>query len=277
MFTCGLNVSPEEIVRSGIVRNAVDLCVAGYIKYIGAQASGKVAVANTTGDLAFTHGAVGAEVADTTVNPGGVTPGTIDLSADAATFTAIDQLVNASDNWEWWYESALPTDATEASGTAKIINNVAATQAKVDGGYNLLIDTSAALWHAIGITSQGQSSNPGNFDANVYHEITHIDVGSTYSSGTSILYIYEIDDRAGTVTTLATMTGAATTEYLHIPGGAVAVVSDGVFYPIYNTMNKRIVVKLVNDTAMTAAYMAVYAGTYRYGPGTRKSKLWSEY
>lgn len=270
MITLPYGLDPRDFIRSSIRREAVDKCVAFGLRYKGAQASGKVAIANTTGDMSFTHGAVGSEVADTTVNPSGGTPGTIDLSGEGLTFLGVSQLVNASANWELWPKCALPTDVIEAAGTAKIINNIAATQCKLDAGYDVLIDTSAALYHSIGITRNGSSVYPHRHDAGVYHEITKIAVTTTYASGTSIIYVYEVDDFLGTATLMSVggIAAAATT---------VEKVLGDASYALYNNSGRRLVVKVVNSAAMTAADMEVWYGTYVHTPSARKSKMWSNY
>jgi len=255
-------IAPNEFPAATIRRSAVDTCKAFALKYIGSESTATVAIANTTGDIAFVAGGA----ADTTVNPGGGTPGTIDLSADAATFALIQTIVDASPNWEYIPLCARPEDASEASGTSKIINNISATSATIDGGYVVKIDTSAALYHSVEVTKNGQSSDPHGFDAGWFHQIELIRATTTFGSGTSTIQVYSVEDRAQTSTLLTTFAAGATTVEAKHP-------ADGNPYPLVSAEGRRLIVKVLNSAAMTAADLAVSYRSYQFGPGIRKAKL----
>lgn len=264
-----LGVEPAFVDRGIITSAGADAVVALYLRYIGEEASGKVAIANTTGDMSFTHGDVGSEAADTTVNPAGGVAGTIDLSGEAATFQALAELVNASANWELIPVGYLPTDATEASGTAKIVNNVSATQAKTATGMAVYFDRSASLHHSIGITANGPSSEPHGFDAGMRNIINLLSVTLTYSSGTHLVKVYEVDDIEGTATELASFSAAATTVALTRP-------TSGTPGTLWQSEGKRLVVKQVSTTAEPSAWTyEIHWERYQTGPGIRKSKMWA--
>jgi hypothetical protein len=259
-----------EFIRRGVQKvTTADGSIACYIKYIGSEASGKIAFANTTGDISCTHGAVGSEVADTTVNPNGGTAGTIDLSAEAATFAALKAIFDATPNWELIPAGYLPGDATEASGTAKILNNIAATSAKIDGGYPVYFDRSASLYHGIGITNCRQSSVPHCHDGQVRHIIDYIAVTLTYSSGTHTIYVYEVDDVAASSTQLFSTAAAATTVAFKLP-------VSGTPDPTFTAESKRLVLKQISSTAEPTVWdFEVHYESWKLGPGMNKKKLYS--
>lgn len=236
-------------VEKGITLNPIvkytsaDVAKLFGIRYIGDEASGLIDTATTTSDLIFTHGDLGSEAADTSVAGNG----TIDLSGEAATFAAIKAQIDSSPNWEFWYLGALPTDASEASGTGKILDLGSATQAKTDAGVIFYGDRSATLYHVAGITRNGPSVGLHNTDAGCKISVRYIEVTLTYSDGNHSVILYEVDDAAGTATALATWTAAATTETLKIPiSGTPAIIS--------SVYGKRLVVKQLSDTAEPTAW-----------------------
>jgi len=260
----------ETLMKASERKDAVDTCVAGYLKYKGEEDSGLVTIAVTTGDMSFKHGATGSEVADTTVNPTGTTPGPIDLSTEAATFAPLGRLVNFSANWEWWWHAALPTEATEDSGTAKIVNNLTDQQCKLANGYAVLIDTDPAFWHSVAVTAWGPSSDPHGFDAGWYHQIEYINAGSTFASGASVLKIYAVnDDRWNpTVEELYSFTMTSpTAKYLPKLDER---------WPIYNVEGKRFVLKIENTLAMTLPTLEIFFGSCKCAPGVRRGKLFDQ-
>lgn len=261
-FLYDYRVSLDQLGSSAIRRAAVDLCVVGTVYYTGSLATPKIAIAATTGDISLTHGA---DAADTTFAGNG----TCDLSTEGATFVALKRQFDATPNWHLALECVLPGDATEAAGTAKIINNVSATGVPTTG-YAILVDTSTALYHAIGITHNGDPTEPHNHDAGVMNVLMSVRATTTYGSGTSIINIYEVNDVAGTSTFKFSIAAGATT----VEGGQP---SAGTLAAIQSSDGFRIVCKVVNSAAMTAADMTVYFKQGAFGPGMRAAKLWCQY
>lgn len=105
------------------------------VRYIGSQISGTVEV-NAGGDILFKHGALGAEAADTTVS----TDGTITVAGAAEdTFGEVVDVINLSANWE-----AVLVDVARSHTSTDALKVQAATQAKVNAGLQLVLDTDTA-------------------------------------------------------------------------------------------------------------------------------------
>lgn len=270
-----INLCPrcgEALQLGAEIVEAVDSCVAGYIRYKGDEVSGIITITATTGDIVFEHGAAGAEVADTTVNPNGSTPGTIDLSTEAATFSPLQRLINLSPNWEWIWHAALPSEATEDSGTAKIVNNLADQQCKIAAGFAIKIDTDPAFWHSVAVTASGPSTDPHAFDAGWYHQIDYINAISTFASGTSLLKVIAVnDDRFDPTETELYSFGMTTATAKYLP-------KENERYPLFNNAKTggRLVVKILNSAALSVPTLEIFFGSCKCGIGVRKEELWDQ-
>lgn len=185
-----------------------DVCPGYVIQYVGSSASGKVQVVVTTGDLVFIHGAVDAEVADTSV--GG--DGTIDISADGsapATAIEVEDLINASPNWRARMIGLLPDDVMTG-----LLLTRASTQAKVAAGIELFIDGSVLLfmsWAVTGtqfnslVVEDGKSNTNGLvIDESCENWLDYAEILNTFASDSSVFKVYECAHGAATGTLLFT-------------------------------------------------------------------------
>lgn len=255
---------PEDWVN-GVKRIvSIDTGVGGYIRYKGSAATATIDIANTTGDITLKE----ATVADVTVNPAGTTPGTIDLSAEATTWGAVADLVNASPNWEMYLTGARRALTVCNAGAGHIVFAITAGDCKTATGYPVLVLASVVLSCPLGITFNGPSTGVHNHDANCLHRILQITGTFTYSgSGTQTIKVYACDDAAKTETLLDTILSATSTSANTIPGTVLGA-------PIYSQKGVRIVVESVAASGtFTAAVMTVTHESLKYGPGIRKANL----
>lgn len=128
---------------------AVSTDVGLIVKYVGTSQSGLVAVDAATGDLTFTSGVLGAEVADTSFEcpiAGGL-GGVIDVSDPACdSFGEVINTINGnctgcnSSNWR-----AVVVDALFADTSVNTLITLSATAAGRPAGLALLKDTTVAL------------------------------------------------------------------------------------------------------------------------------------
>lgn len=190
-----------------------DTSVGMIAQYVGSEASGKIQVVVTTGDLVFIHGDVGSEAADTSV--GG--DGTIDISADGsapATAIEVEDLINASPNWRARMTGLLPDDVMTGLLLVK-----ASTQAKVATGLDLQIDGSKLLLISHPITGvqfnslvkeDGKSNTNGlATDESVENWVDYVEILNTFASDSSEFKIYEVGH--GDATAVTRFTGDALT------------------------------------------------------------------
>lgn len=190
--------------------------VALVVKYIGSQASGKVQT--TAGAILFTHGAVGAEAADTTIGAPALN-GTIDITNTTAdTFGEVVDLINASANWIAYLVDVLRSDSANAStGSLTVIS---ATQAKVTGGLQLtkitskVLNISKALRYADypndGFKKDGKNVKFA-IEAGKWSEVLNVISTNTFVSGTSLIEIHAISRLDGTSRKIFSASGGATT------------------------------------------------------------------
>jgi len=241
------------------------------VRYIGDEDSGLVDIAST-GDMSFTHGDSGSEAADTTVNPGGDTPGTLDLyggTLDAfATYKSIVDMINASANWEAWLEGALPDDAPYTTTTGHMTEPASAAVATGANGYAVLTDDSDSKYCVAGLTKNGPSTLIHAGDSGIEWTCHRVIGKSTFASGTSALYLYECDDLAGTSTLLKSFTAGATTVEVAYPAETTpATENHG------HTIGKRLVAKLVNSAAMGTTRIAIHGKWRQVAPAAVKGKM----
>lgn len=259
------SIKPEEWKRQVVTRDGVDTNIGLMAKYIGAQASGTITTAATTGDLTFKHGALASEVVDATVGVAGV----LDLT-NYTTIQLVLQAINLSPNWEAWAVD-LPGDFLtniSAGNGIFIVGGVAATQAKVADGISapFLVDTSLATAETFqaGLTFNGPQNVPHANDGMSLHEIMKIIASSTFAGATDGLYIYECDDINGTKAQVAHFALASATPTTYGTGDE----------PLISTKGKRFVVQTKDASgAITAPKIEIFARSYHFGPGVRARRL----
>lgn len=263
------NIPPQDWVRQIVTRDGVDTNKVLGIKYIGAEASGLVTIAATTNDFTLEHGDLSSEAADATVGATGV----LDLTVYDTIIKLLTE-INTSPNWEAWAVD-LPGDYAlniSAGNGVFIVASPwnAAVQAKVAAGIFPLRDTSLGTIEdfGAGLTFNGPSSEPHGFDANVLHEILKIVAVATFGGATDGLYIYECNDVLGTKTEVAHFALVTATITTYGTGDE----------PLISARGRRLVV-IAKDAsgAITSPKIEVFSRSYAFGPGLRKSKLYSEY
>ena len=220
------------------------------VEYIGSEASGKVAVDAATGDIAFTHGAVGAEAADTTIGAPTLN-GTIDVSdASANTFGEVVDLINQSANWRAYLVDVLRSDTSVNTLATK-----SATQAKVSGGITLLKDTAVTLNLSLAIklaistasTDAVKSSGVVSFakELGKWSEVLRIVSNNTYGSGTSLIQVFAVNRLTGASVKVYERAGGATTVEQDLN------VSDGFGRGIASNPDEYLLVRMVGSAACT--------------------------
>ena len=243
-------------------------------KYVGAQASGTITI-GATGDMAFKHGVLSSEVADTTVNAAGDTPGTLDLyggTLDAfPTYKSIDDCVNLSPNWESRMIGALP-DAAPRTTTVGHFTEVTGGACKIYGGYLAKTDDSDSKYIVAGMTWMDDPTMMHYTDHQIAHCLQRIVALSTFT-GNSAIKVYACDDDAGTSDVLATFVAGATTVEVDYPDQGYPLPEDAI---LAQANGKRLVVELKNDTAMSVVRLRAEGYMYVIGPGVRKAAMWSE-
>ncbi len=259
---------PEEWIRTPVSNVGVDTNKVLGLRYIGSAASGLVTIAATTNDFTLEHGVLGAEAADATVGATGV--------LDLTTYTTIQKLLvemNSSPNWEA-VAIDLPgdylTNVSAGNGIFVVASPWnAAVQAKTSGMVYPLRETSLGTVEdfGVGITLNGPSSTPHNFDAQALHEILAIDASITMAA-TDGIYVYECDDLTGTkkeIAHYALVTATPTTF-----GNGIE--------PLLSVKGKRIVV-IAKDSSgpITAPTIVVTRRSMVFGPGMNKNKRRSAY
>lgn len=263
-------VPPQDMLSQIVTRDGVDTNKVVGIRYIGEEESGLVTIAATTNDFTFEHGVLSSEAADATVGATGV----MDLTVYSTIITFLNE-VNSSPNWEAWAVD-LPGDyaLNVSAGNGVFIVTApwdAAVQAKVAAGIFPLRDTSLGTIEdfGVGVTFNGPSSEPHGFDANVLHEIMKIVADATFGGATDGLYIYECNDILGTKKEVA--------HFALVSATPTTFGSDNE-PPLISARGRRLVV-IAKDAsgAITSPKLEVFKRSYAFGPGIRKSKLYSEY
>jgi hypothetical protein len=254
---------------------ADDTDVALLIKYVGTQASGTVAV--VAGDLLLKHGAVSAEIADTTITGCGATAGTLDV--DNAACNSLGELVdkiNTSANWRAVILDGLRSDVT--SGATLLA--LAATSASLSEGLVINWDTSVAFKASFAANAPRKissylSTGGGRIAAtlmpNVFQGkqcvIYHVNATSTYGSGTSAVQVVS-------VTPVNKSGGAVGTEVVQtvfsLAGGATTVnkvVIDSVSASgvgVLTNRDSKCLVRIVNSAAASAVLLNVFGVQFTY-------------
>lgn len=250
-------------VNGTITADDVDIAI--LIRYVGAQASGTVAV--TAGDLLLKHGVLSSEIADTTITGCGGTAGTLDVD-NAACDTMGETLdrINASANWR-----AVRLDAVRSDVLAGArLNALAATQANTVAGLGLVWDTNVAFMVTRALlplgfrTIEPYLGGPGgttitpNPWAGRQTYIQYFNGTSTYGSGTSTIQFIEDPISyapAGEV--------APSSVVFSVAGGGTAtnkIITDFAYVPFTCNPSVRCLVRINNSAA--ASVVTIVAGGY---------------
>lgn len=232
--------------------------VALKLSYVGSQASATVEV-SAAGDILFKHGVAGAEAADSTIQIGSAA-GTIDVSNAAGnTFGEVVDHINRSGNWKAYLVGALRADSSDAS-TGSLLAMSAKTISPLKASsplgvstqeISLYKDTSKVLNMSIRV---GVRSNVSGSEEKGAGEVYQIVSTNTFSSGTSKIQIYEIDEAAKTETKRYETAGGATTventkQFVQNGRGAFAVTGVG----------KHLLVRMIGSAACTGNIMVLGA------------------
>lgn len=259
--------------------SAVNTDVALVVRYIGNQVgngvSGTVTVA-AGGDITFKSGAYGSEAADTTLEcpVSGALGGVIDVSDTACdTLGEVVDIINASANWR-----AVILDGFRSDSSNDTLAAMSETKANVKSGLNLVWDAGVAFKSTIALTrlrsmtdylsgSAGTTLNPNPFSGSV----TSFIIGNektTFGSGTSTYAVSSCTER------YATTGGAETCTTLYSTAGGdttVAAVLDFRPYGLLGNKDSKLVVRVTNSAAMTAAVQYAYGLVWFYRGGNGNS------
>lgn len=191
---------------------ADDTSIAFYIKYVGDEASAKVGVHSSTGDIHMKIGDSGSEAASTaaTWKESGGTAGNWDVSdANGDTVAELIDAMNATGSYKIKLVNARREDKIGTTAKLKVLT---ATQCKTSAGVAVYWDTSACRHHSIRVGKTGfpSASNSKDTSQNGYKaqifRIAHKNTGSVVGT----VRVYEMNDR-GTSTEVYRQAAAATT------------------------------------------------------------------
>jgi len=204
---------------------ADDVDIAFKIRYVGAEASCKIAVA-ADGKISSVVGAVGSEAADANFTVG-ATPGTIDpANAAADTIKELVNFINGLDDYECWSVDSLPD---ETSDDTLLLLLVANGQCK-NTDLNIYFDTSVR--YAI---SMACGAADHLFTVEGRENIVFLATVGIQTATSAAFNIYLVDDTAGTkelIDTVGAITGGADLSFT-----ATNLTADGV-----KSYGKRLVV-----------------------------------
>lgn len=249
------NYLKGETVSASI---ADDQAVALLIRYVGTNASGKVAV-EADGNLTFLDGALGAEAAtDSFECPvSGALGGIVDVS-DAAcnTLGEVVDSINGSGDWV-----AVIVDGLRADTSDDVMLAAASAQAQAVEGYKTYFDTDVAKHASWSLTTQRDLrdyiNDKGKFHVNPfddYRTIVHqMSALSTYGAGSSAIKFYSVktDYQKGSET--------ATELWSEAAGASTAVKTiDKTPYGYMSKKGERLLIRVVNTDAMATTALKAY-------------------
>jgi len=229
--------------KQPVVKHFLDDADTGLkVRYIGDEESASVTVA-ADGNLTFQHGDKDSEAVDNTVGVSGV----LDVSNAAYdTFGEVVDAINASPNWEAYLVEALRADSSNDTLLA-----MAETFIVKNGEVTLYKDTSAALNIGVRI---GKRSNVVGSEEMSAAEIYGINSLNTYSSGTSLINVYEIDEVAKTETLIYSAAAGATTV-----ADAKTFVVNGRGSLASSKVGTHLLVKMIGSAACTGSLTVIGA------------------
>lgn len=266
---------PQESVSLG-----ADLMPAFGIIYYGTTAYGKVDV-DGSGDMLFTDGAAGADIA-THVNPAGDTTGKLDLYGGTddlfPTFKTIMDMVNASGDFWMWLIGARPEQVAHVTTTGHVLDTTTqdvggTASSNILTGSLFYFDNDQADLFGVGLTRGGPPHVIHNSDSGVEWKATRVSCKSTDASdSTATLKLYACNDQAGTSRVLKTfIPGATTVEVLYPAAATPATEAHGV-----TLGGERMVLTYVGGGALTGTGvldLMTLAGEYRIvSPIMKKSR-----
>lgn len=236
---------------------ADDQTVALLIRYVGTNASGKVAV-EADGNLTFIDGALAAEAAtDSFECPvSGALGGVVDVS-DAAcdTMGEVVDIINASGDWV-----AVIMDGLRADSSDDVMLAAASAQAQAVDGYKVYFDTTVALHAGWALTTQRSLQNyvddAGNFYVNPfddYRTIVHKMSELSTFTGTSTIQFISVKTNY--------RTGAETSTVLWSEAGGATTVLKTIDLTPYGYMSKKgekLLVRVLNTTDMSVTGVKMY-------------------
>lgn len=255
---------------------ADDVSPAFRVRYIGTSESGSVAVDAGTGDLTFTDGTEGGEVAtDTFECPvSGALGGVIDVSNAACnTVEEVMDIVNASADWR-----IVPVGALLNDTMVDTLLTISATAATSSRGLELMWDTSVALHHTVLLTDvdgyeissllAGATAERGLFKPNPYagyRTVAEYAVGeSNYGANASTFTI--------TASTLALAANSSETRRTLFTQAAGADDTSKVWgngtnaFPpqgIRGNPGERLLLRITDTVTMDTAKLQAYGYTYK--------------
>lgn len=250
-----------------VIRTADDTDVKILIRYVGTTAAGGTVTVSAAGDISLAEGAVGASVADDTLEcpVSGALGGIIDVS-DAACNT-VDEVVdkiNSSENWVAVVLDGFLTDDMNCGGSGCLLAR-SETLATAPEGLPLYVDTDVALNSTIALVPPEARrldyylAGPATLSAVLrrnpfggYRTIVASQLAtSTYAAGTSLMTISEVVPSFLRSNTTENVTAI----YGPIAGGATTVsktfiaLSDPV--KVLANSDTKVVLRLTNDTNMS--------------------------
>jgi len=191
------------------------------------------------------------------------TSGTIDTAqVDVDTMGELADRIN--EGCSGWHMELI--GACRGDTSASILDTI--TEQACGGRENAVIipwDTSEAKAYYIGLTprrwAQIDYDEPGS-DGEYINEIISLSVTSTFASGTSYLYVYEVDHRMGAATEKMMFYYPLTT--------ATAFTLEPYDIQMQSDMGKSLVVKLDNSTQAVDAQLIVKARHFLANPALRR-------
>jgi hypothetical protein len=264
----------------GVAVTAISTDTALLVKYVGSGASGKVAV-SAAGDLTFTEGTQGSEVANATFEcpVSGALGGIIDVSDTACdTLGEVCDVINGNNasggtatsatNWRCVILDGLRSDSSDDR-----LTTIAATAATAEDGLALKWDGAVAFktTYALGAprkigayfsTSTG-GVNPGlvpNPFAGRQALLLLANETSTYGSGASAFEVVSVKVKNGT----GGAGGTETVGFTYSRAGGATTVNASFNDDILGRKDEKLLVRINNTAAMSASTLYAYGLTFRY-------------
>lgn len=245
------------------------------VKYIGTATSGGTITVASNGDITFATGAVGASVADTTLEcpVSGALGGIIDVSDTACnTLGEVVDIINASTSWR-----AAIVDGLRSESSNDTLVALSETSANDKDGLMLYGDSSVAFTQDLALippemrtiktylkTPQVGGTLIPNPWAGTRAMLFKAKATSTYASGTStvsLVCVVPNNKTSGGIETVTTMWSEA--------GGAstAALTMDYSPYGFLGCKDGKLLLRVVNSAAMSANVTAVHGQLITLEPG----------
>lgn len=249
------------------------------VRYVGPSSAGGTVTVAAGGDITFSVGAVGASAVDDSLEcpVSGALGGIFDLSTPAAacdTLGEIVDLINKSPNWR-----AVLRDGMRGDPTDNVFATLSETAANTPNGLALLGDSGVTFDVAAEITPERTIARSldgpyayiqQNPSVSSRVALFKIAATSTYGSGTSTIEVFSCKTlypsswgavTAGSVSGYAAKNnGSETCTTLDSVAGAATTVEKVLTYDyaLESKKGERLIVRLNNSAAMTAATLYAY-------------------